>query len=45
MLLEQMVDEIASRIVEQRRTAIETGMGARAAALIGPNESVRHFPR
>ena len=25
LLLEQMVDEIASRIVEQRRTAIETG--------------------
>jgi hypothetical protein len=25
LLLEQMVDEIASRIVEQRRAAIETG--------------------
>jgi hypothetical protein len=25
MLLEQMVDEIASRIVEQRRATIETG--------------------
>jgi hypothetical protein len=25
LLIEQMVDEIASRIVEQRRAAIETG--------------------
>ena len=28
MLLEQMVDEIASRMVEQRRSDIETALGA-----------------